>query len=78
MIGKLKQRRRKARLMGFQEFVKRQSLKETADIETEVSGASFIIFDSSNSTEAIDDFAKSLKNLCADNQQVVAMAAAFN
>ena len=78
MIAKLKQQHRKVKLMGFQEFVKQRSLTEAADIETEVSGASFIVFDSSNSAEAIDDFAKSLRNLCVDNQRVIAMAVAVD
>ena len=71
----------KTKLLAFKEFLRSPSLKEVADIETEVSAASFIVLDGSGSEEgkqsAIDDFADDLRNLSTGDQHIIAVAVAF-
>jgi hypothetical protein len=65
-----------------QPFEKKQSLAEVAQIEADVSGASFVLFGASQSpTErrsAIVQFANDLNKLSSGGQQVIAVAVSLN
>ena len=61
-----------------QPFDKKQSLAEAAQINADVSGASFVVFGGSQSPtdrrDAIMQFANDLNKLSSEGQQVIAVA----
>ncbi|MGZ4891667.1 MAG: hypothetical protein ACXV2B_05340 [Halobacteriota archaeon] len=65
-----------------QPFDKKLPLSEAAQIEAEVSGASFVVFGGSQSPterrDAIMQFANDLNKLSSEGQQVIAVAVSLN